>query len=62
MSNRRPWNRYHPLIESSDPVVLEKWPPSTLYGYDAIQRSIRLYSLMGNAAKVSEYRRLADRK
>jgi tetratricopeptide (TPR) repeat protein len=50
------------LIESSDPVVLKKWPPSTLYGYDAIQRSIRLYSLMEDAAKLSEYRRLAERK
>jgi tetratricopeptide (TPR) repeat protein len=50
------------LIETSDPIVLKKWPPGTLYGYDALQRTMRLYSLMGNTAKVSEYRRLAERK
>jgi tetratricopeptide (TPR) repeat protein len=50
------------LIERSDPLVLKKWPPGTLYGYDALQRTVRLYSLMGDTAKVSEYRRLAERK
>ena len=50
------------LIESSDPIVFNKWAPNTLYGYDALQRSIHLYSLMGSTAKVSEYRRLAERK
>jgi tetratricopeptide (TPR) repeat protein len=50
------------LVESSDPIVLQRWPPNTLYGYDAVQRSVRLYSLMGDAAKVSEYRRLAAKK
>lgn len=50
------------LIETSDPIVLKKWPPSTLYGYDALQRTVRLYTLMGDTAKVSEYRRLAERK
>jgi tetratricopeptide (TPR) repeat protein len=50
------------LIDSSDPIVLGKWPAGTLYGYDAIRRSIRLYSAMGNGVKVLEYRRLAEKK
>src|SRR6202044_2310723 len=50
------------LLEASDPIVLKKWPPNTLYGYDAVQRSVRLYSLMGNATKAAEYRRLAEKK
>jgi tetratricopeptide (TPR) repeat protein len=50
------------LIESSDPIVLGKWPGGSLYGYDAIQRSIHLYTAMGSGAKVLEYRRLAEKK
>jgi tetratricopeptide (TPR) repeat protein len=50
------------LFEASDPIVLKKWPQGTLYGYDALQRTLHLYSIMGNTAKVSEYRRLADKK
>jgi tetratricopeptide (TPR) repeat protein len=50
------------LIESSDPVILKKWPSGTLYGHDALQRSVSLYSLTGNAAKLAEYRKLAEKK
>ncbi len=49
------------LIESSDPIVLKKWRPDTLYGYDALQRTMRLYSLTGNTAKLAEYRKLAGK-
>ena len=51
-----------PLIASSMPVLLPKWPPDTLYGHDAVERSMRLYQLTGNQAKLSQYRRLAELK
>lgn len=50
------------FIESSDPVLFKKWPAGTLYGYDALQRTFRLYALTGNASKASELRKLAERK
>jgi tetratricopeptide (TPR) repeat protein len=50
------------MIETSDPIVLKKWPPGTLYGHDALQRTMRLYSFMGDTAKLSAYRRLAEQK
>jgi tetratricopeptide (TPR) repeat protein len=51
-----------PLIVSSMPVLLPKWPPDTLYGHDAVERSMHLYQLTGNQAKLSQYRRLAELK
>ena len=51
-----------PLIASSMPVLLPKWPPPTLYGYDAIQRSLQLYRLTGNEDKLGYYRLLAEDK
>ena len=48
-----------PLIASSIPVLLPKWPTTTLYGYDAQQRAIQLYSATGNAAKLTQYRQLS---
>ena len=48
------------LIASSMPVLLPKWPPNTLYGHDAVQRSIRLYRQMGNQSKLSHYQLLEE--
>ena len=48
-----------PLIAGSMPVLLVKWPPDTLYGYDAVQRSMRLYARTGNQAELARYQRLA---
>jgi hypothetical protein len=49
-----------PLIAASTPELLKKWPPDTLYGYDALQRAVRLYRLTGDRVKLARYQRLAD--
>jgi len=36
----------------------EKWSPGSLYGVDALGRAIRLYQLMGDAARAAKYRRI----
>ena len=51
-----------PLVASSMPVLLKKWPPDTLYGHDALQRSIQLYQATGSQAKLAHYRLLAENK
>jgi tetratricopeptide (TPR) repeat protein len=51
-----------PLVVSSMPVLLEKWPPDTLYGHDALERSMQLYQVTGNQAKLAHYRLLAQVK
>ena len=45
------------LVETSVPVLLKRWPPASLYGYDALRRAIRLYQLMGDPVRVAKYRR-----
>src|SRR5262249_44846487 len=40
-------------IESSVPVILERWPPSSLYGYDAAARATRLYSLTNDRVRLA---------
>jgi tetratricopeptide (TPR) repeat protein len=50
------------LIAAGIPVVLGKWPPDTLYGHDDLERSVQLYQLTGNQAKLSQYRLLAQAK
>ena len=47
------------LITASVPVLLKKWPPSSLYGNDALRRAIRLYQSMGDPVRVAKYRRIA---
>ena len=44
------------LMATSLPIVLKKWPPNTLYGHDALQRAIRLYTHSGDSAKADAYR------
>jgi tetratricopeptide (TPR) repeat protein len=50
------------LIESSLPVILKKWPPDSLFGHDALERTMRLYGATGNASKLAQYRHLAQSK
>ena len=44
------------LMASSLPIILQKWPPSTLFGHDALERAVRLYTRTGDAARVDAYR------
>lgn len=44
------------LMVSSLPVILKKWPPSTLFGHDALERAVRLYTRTGDAARADAYR------
>ncbi len=48
------------LIAASVPVLLPKWPPDTLYGHDAVQRSLQLYRATGDRAQVTRYELLAE--
>ena len=48
------------LVESSAPVLLAKWPPSSLYGHDTLQRAARLYRRTGDDIRLAEYRRRMD--
>ncbi len=47
------------LIAQSMPVLMKKWSPGSLYGADALGRAVRLYQLMGDAARAAKYRRMA---
>jgi hypothetical protein len=47
------------LVAASTPMLLKKWSPASLYGNDALGRAIRLYQLMGDAARVAKYRGIA---
>jgi tetratricopeptide (TPR) repeat protein len=62
LTGDRRYGEAEPLIASSMPVLLTKWPPDTLYGYDAVQRSLRLYRLTGDQPKLTQYRLLAQSK
>jgi len=48
------------LVTASTPILLKKWAPTTLYGNDALRRAMRLYTDMGDAGRVTKYRRLAQ--
>jgi hypothetical protein len=45
-------------IESSLPVILKRWPPSSLYGYDAAARATRLYSLTNDQVRLARLKAL----
>jgi tetratricopeptide (TPR) repeat protein len=62
LTRAKRYQEAEPLIVVSMPVLLPKWPPDTLYGHDAVQRSVQLYQLTGNPVKLSQYRRLAELK
>ena len=44
------------LLAASTPVVMKKFPAPTLFGHDAIERNIRLYSATGDDARLAQYR------
>jgi tetratricopeptide (TPR) repeat protein len=50
------------LIGSSLPVLLKKWPADSLFGHDALERTMRLYRATGNAAMLARYSALAQFK
>jgi len=60
LTGTRQYAQAEALIGSSIPVLLPKWPPGTLYGHDAVERSLRLYRATGNQAEVSHYELLAE--
>jgi serine/threonine-protein kinase len=62
LTREKRYREAEPLVAASMPVLLQKWPPDTLYGHDALQRSMQLYQLTGNQAKLSQYRLLAALK
>jgi tetratricopeptide (TPR) repeat protein len=43
------------LMQSSLPVILKKWPADTLFGHDALERAVRLYTRTGDAAAAAKY-------
>ena len=62
LTRQKRYPEAEPLVASSMPVLLKKWPPDTLYGHDALQRSIQLYQATGSQAKLAHYRLLAEKK
>lgn len=50
------------LMSSSLPIILKKWPPNTLYGHDALERAVRLYTRTGDTARVDAYREQLQEK
>ncbi len=47
------------LIETSLPVVLARWPATTLYGHESLERAKLLFTRTANAAKLAELAALA---
>src|SRR5262249_13641378 len=60
LTHKKRYAEAEPLIAASVPVILKKWPAGTLYGYDGLQRSIALYRLTGDQARLAQYRLLAE--
>jgi len=44
------------LLADSTPIVMKKFPAPTLFGHDAIERNIRLYTATGDDARLAQYR------
>jgi tetratricopeptide (TPR) repeat protein len=51
-----------PLVVSSTPVVLAKWPPPTFYGHDTLARAEQVYTSLGESQKAAEYRRMVSQQ
>jgi tetratricopeptide (TPR) repeat protein len=43
------------LVESSVPVLLKRWPATTMYGHDTLQRAIKLHRATGDSAALARY-------
>ena len=61
LTGQRQFDEADRLLSSSTPALLAKWGAKRLYGYDALQRAMRLYTLTHNETKLAEYRSLARR-
>ncbi|MEO7386832.1 MAG: toll/interleukin-1 receptor domain-containing protein, partial [Gammaproteobacteria bacterium] len=48
------------LVGRSVPVLLARWPASSLYGHDALERSRRLYQRTGDSARLADITRLVS--
>jgi tetratricopeptide (TPR) repeat protein len=46
------------LVASSLPVLMNKWPVDSYYGYDAVQRAKHVYTLIGDRARLAEVSKL----
>jgi tetratricopeptide (TPR) repeat protein len=62
LTRARRYSEAEPLIASSMPVLLQKWPVDTLYGFDGLERSMALFRLTGNQAQLQHYRVLAENR
>jgi tetratricopeptide (TPR) repeat protein len=61
LTGQRQFDEADRLLSGSTPALLAKWGARRLYGYDALQRAMRLYTLTHNETKLAEYRSLARR-
>ncbi len=51
--------RAAPLLTGSAPILLAKWQPTELYGYETVQLMIRYYKVASNPLELARYQRLA---
>ena len=54
------YERAAPLLISSSPILLAKWQPTELYGYETVRLMIRYYKMAPNPLELARYQRLAD--
>ena len=62
LTRAKRFSEAEPLIASSMPVLLKKWPADTLYGYDGLERSMALFRQTGNQSQLQHYRLLAENR
>ena len=56
------WREAEALIASSTPLILKKWPAATMFGHDALERALRVYTHSGDSAKVATYQAMLTEK
>ena len=54
------YERAAPLLISSAPILLAKWQPTELYGYETVRLMIRYYKVASNPLELARYQRLAN--
>jgi tetratricopeptide (TPR) repeat protein len=52
--------RAAPLLTGSAPILLAKWQPTELYGYETVQLMIRYYTVASDPSELARYRLLAQ--
>jgi tetratricopeptide (TPR) repeat protein len=55
---RRHFGTAEQLLKSSNAALFAKWPPNTLYGYDAIQRNVALYERESRPDNAAVFRKM----